>query len=531
VALPESGGAFPPKPFDVAYREFRTHNAWYTSDVADLSQIYLQNNMTRSTALAGGLIGRVARFFWGRPNTQQNQKLHVPAPADLARTSADLLFSQTPTFSVPDEHPGSKGERKKIQDRMDLLFNSDETFSTLLESAEICSALGGTYLRLWWDQDITDQVVLGSVASDGAIPTWRYNRLSAVTFWTKVLDDNGVVLRHLERHEKGRILHGLYLGDQGTLGRLIPLSEAPETEWAAKLVDAEGGIPTGVDGLTAAYVPNVRPNRKWRTTPGLTQLGRSDFDGLEPLFDALDEVYTSWMRDIDNGKSRLFVDEGLLNPQAAGKSAVFDTEQTIFTPLREQLGTAANQASSGVQANQFSIRWQEHSQTAAEILNAILRGAGLSSNNFSDSSLTVGVPTATEVNSKDKLSERTRNKKISYWKAGLRPLVHTAMQIDNDMFGSGVELDELPDLNFPTRSAQSPVELASALSQLATARAISTQQMVIEQHPDWSKEEIATEVGLIQKQMAAEMAPPGEPDDPNAQDDPNGNPFADPAAA
>jgi A118 family predicted phage portal protein len=528
VALPESGGAFPPAPFDDAYREHRVHNAWYTGDAADLATIYQQNNMTRSTSMSNGLIGRVARFFWGRPNVQQNQKLHIPAAADVSRTMADLLFSQGATFAVPEEHPGN---HKPIQDRLDLLFNSAETAATLLESAEICSALGGTYQRLWWDTEIADQVMLGSVSSDAAIPTWRYNRLSAVTFWTKVLDENGIVLRHLERHEKGRILHGLYQGESGTLGRSIPLKESPDTEWASKLVDSEGGIPTGVEGLTACYIPNVRPNRKWRSSPGLSQLGRSDFDGLEPAFDALDEAYTSWMRDLDLGKARLFVDEGLLKSGAPGKGGQFDPEQSIFTPLAEQLGSGMNGSSTGVQANQFSIRWQEHSQTCAELLNVILRGAGLSSNNFSESALTVGVQTATEVNAKDKLSERTRAKKINYWKAGLRPLIFTAMQIDNDLFGSGVELEELPDLNFPTRSTQSPAELANALASLRAAQVISTQQAVIEQHPDWSKEEIAAEVSLIQKQITAEMTPPGEPGEPDPDTDPDKDPFADPSAA
>lgn len=536
MALPDSGGNFPPKPFDTAYREHRIHNAWYTGDIADLQTIYLGNQMVRSQSPLGGVVGALARFFWGRPNPQKNNKLHIPAAADVARTMADLLFSQAPTFTVAE----GQSNDEKAQERLDALFNSDEVAATLLESAELCSALGGTYLRLWWDDQVGEQVMLGSVACDAAVPTWRYNRLSAVTFWTKVLDDNGTVLRHLERHESGRIFHGLYKGDPGHLGRAIPLTESEETSWAADLVDSSGSIPTGVDGLTAAYVPNVRPNRKWRSVPGLTQLGRSDFDGLEPLFDALDEAYTSWMRDLDLGKARLFVDEGLLLPGGAGKGAGFDTDQSIFTPLREQLSTGNNQAN-GVQANQFSIRWQEHSQTCAEILNAILRGAGLSSNNFSDSSLTVGVQTATEVNAKDRLSERTRAKKINYWKAALRPLAFTAMQIDNDLFGTGIELDELPNLNFPTRSTTSPLELAQSLSALSAARAISTRQMVVQQHPDWTEKEIDEEVAAIAEESAAADAAPIEPDDefdegeadgvdPNAEDDP-ADPVADAAKA
>jgi hypothetical protein len=389
-------------------------------------------------------------------------------------------------------------------------------------------------MRLWWDDQIAQRVMLGTVAADAAVPTWRYNQLAAVTFWTTVRDEkNGLVLRHLERHEPGKILHGLYQGDTGNLGHPIPLVECEETAWAADLVDAQGAIPTGVKGLTASYVPNVRPNRKWRTQPGLTQLGRSDYDGLEPLFDALDEAYTSWMRDLDLGKARLFVDEALVKPQGPGQGGVWDGEQAIFTKLKAGLG-AANEGAGSVQANQFAIRWQEHSQTCAELLNAILRGAGLSSNNFSDSSLTVGVPTATEVNSKDKLSERTREKKINYWKNGLRPIAGTALEIDALLFKTGASLGEMPELRFPTRSTQSPTELATTLSALRSADVISIRQAVIEQHPDWSPQELDAEVQDIKDEQAAaaEAAVPAfaPTTDDNTGVDPNEDPQDEAAA-
>ncbi|MBF6332385.1 phage portal protein [Nocardia transvalensis] len=521
MPLPEHGSTWPPKPWDRAQRDMAVWNAWYTGNTTDLETIYTAHGTMRPALGARGIIGRIQRFFWSRPDIQQSAKLHLPAPADLARASADLLFSQPPTWMIAADD--TVGDRAAAQKRLDTIFASDETVSTLLEAAEVCSALGGSYLRLWWDTQIADHVMLGTVAADAALPTWRYNRLTAVTFWTTVFDEDGTVLRHLERHEPGRILHGLYHGDRSRLGRRIPLSESPDTQWAVDVVDADGGIATGVSTLTAAYVPNVRPNRLWRTTPGLTQLGRSDFDQLEQWFDALDETYTSWLRDIRLGKARLFVDENLLKPAAPGHGAEWDNEQAVFTTLRAGLGSAAD-GHGGVQANQFAIRWQEHAQTAAELLNVVLRAAGQSANNFSDNSLTVGVMTATEVNAREKLSEKTRSKKISYWKSALRPLAATAMRIDAAVFGTGITLSDDPELKFPTRSAQSPTEMAATLAALASAHAMSTRQMVLEQHPDWSTEEIDAEVARIANDRAAAAvtdlpspmdygAPPGDGDD------------------
>ncbi|MGW5267246.1 phage portal protein [Rhodococcus sp. NPDC003994] len=490
----------------------RLHNAWYTGATADLESYYTQTKISRPVH-GRGILGRIQRFFWGRPNPQGNNRLHVPAAADLARTSADLLFSSPPKFKLGElDRTGAKAGRDAAQQRIDLILNGDDMAATLLEAAEVGSALGGSYLRLWWDREVEERVVVGSVSPDRAIPNFRYDRLAGVTFWTVVADDNGHVLRHLERHEPGRILHGLYEGDGATLGRPIPLTEHSATEWAAGIVDADGGITTNVPGLTAAYVPNVRPNRQYRNVAGLQMLGRSDFDGLEPMFDALDEAYTSWMRDIDLGKARLFVDEGLILDDGPGKGSNFDSEQQIFTPLKEQLGSGMDGGSSGVQANQFSIRWQEHRETCNEILNAILRGAGLSTQGFTDSDTSATAVTATQVNSEDQLSERTRKKKMNYWKMGVRPLAMTAMQIDAQQFGSGVELQEPPEMAFPTRSSQSPLEMAQSLSSLRTASIISIRQSIVERNPDWDDEQVDAELALIEGDQAAALGPPLEGD-------------------
>lgn len=523
MPLPDQPIQWPPKPFDDHREELKTHNAWYANDTDELTRIYRAGGQVRPAQLAGGVVGALARFWWGRPNEQENHRLHIPAASDVARAMSDLIFSQSPMFVVGEDD--SVGDRDAAQKRLQKLTGEDDTATALLEAAELGSALGGTFLRLWWDKEISDKVMFSSVPADSAVPEWRYDRLSAVTFSTVVRSDKDVLYRHLERHEAGKIFHGLYRGEAGHLGRKLPLEEVPETEWAGKIVDKDGAILTGSDMLAARYVPNVRPNRKWRTVPGLAPLGRSDFDGLEPLFDALDEAYTSWMRDLDLGKARLFVDEDMLRAEKGGQGASFDSEQAIFTPMKAGLGSAVS-GGSGIMANQFTIRWQEHSNTCAELLAAIMRGAGLSSSSVADGALTAAVSkTATEVNSADRMSERTRDKKIKYWKSELRPLSMAAMQIDNHIFGTGIELKEMPEVRFPIRPQQDPVAQSGSIAALRAANSMSIEQSVRERNPNWSSDDVNDEVDRITKdmKMAAElmMAQPEPPefDDPQYEGD------------
>ncbi|QWS68122.1 portal protein [Gordonia phage VanLee] len=511
---------WPPAPFDRALETMNVWDAWYTGDQDRLYTHYSSADAPgRAVETGTGWRGRVARFFVGTRPRQSGSKLHVPAPSDLARTSADLLFSQPPRFTVGSDDASSQ---KKAQERIDKLLGGPETAATFLEAGELQAALGGSYVRLWWDESISDKVECAAMPADAAIPTWRYGRLAGVTFWTVVHRDEKAVYRHLERHTPGRIEHGLYFGTEDALGTRISLRELPETAWAADVGEHEGLLLTGVRGLTAAYAPNVLPNRAWRTTPGLAPLGRSDFDGLEPLFDALDSAYSSWMRDLELGKARIFIDENMLANRGPGRGAFFDSEQEVFTKIKA-IGKMAD--AGNIDAKQFGIRWQEHSQTCAEILNAILRGAGYSASNFSDDGLTV-TKTATEIESRDRLSERTRDKKIGYWRSALGPLSATMIQLDKAVFRTDFDLNEMPEVNFPIRPQMSQAALSGSLASLRSANLISIEQGVRERNPNWPKDEIDAEVKRIREDMAAEVAMgygQGGPEDEDNYENPSGD--------
>jgi A118 family predicted phage portal protein len=506
MSLPEFSGAWPPEPWDIAQAQYDLHSAWLEGNTAALEGLYqLWPNgapPTRPSQWRGGIVGMVARFWWGRPTLQAAQKrLHVPAAADVARTSADLLFGQAPQWVLSD---GDATDREGAQDRLNQLLEGADVTATLLEAAELQSALGGVYLRLWWDTGATDKVCLGVVAPDAAIPEWRYGKLAAVTFWTVVQDDKRGVWRHLERHEPGSISHALYLGDRGNIGREMKLSESDATAWAADLVDENSSIATGVKGLTAAYVPNVRPSRRWRNIPHLAPLGRSDFEGIEPLFDQLDEAYSSWMRDLDLAKARLFVAAELLEDQGPGKGAIWDPEQAIFTPVpSDSMTLNDDNGTKLVQAQQFEIRHAEHQATCQALLNRILVGAGYSVGDFGDDQL-AGAMTATEVSARKSLSAQTRAKKILYWQSAFQPLARTMLELDGLVYGGGdYGLKADPEMKFPVRVDQDPVQQSISIANMRTAEAMSIEAAVREYRPNWSSDEVDEEVGRIKDELAA----------------------------
>ena len=281
MTLPENGLPWPPPAHAAAAARMRMHSAWYAGDTDQLTRIYQRERkgapVNRPSQYRGGLVGIAARTFWGRPTPEGEPptKLHIPIAADIAATSADLLFSEPPALTV--KHLGT-------QDRLTELLLGGGSDATLLEAAEVASALGGVYLRVSWDADIApDRPILNAVHGDQGWPEFSYGMLRAVTFWSEVGRDGQTVWRALERHEPGVILHGLYRGTEERLGTQVGLGAHDATRDLTPEVD-------GVPGrLCAVYVPNMRPHRVERGS----WLGRSDYTSQEPLMDALDEVWTS----------------------------------------------------------------------------------------------------------------------------------------------------------------------------------------------------------------------------------------------
>jgi len=493
--------------------KLRTWDAWYSGDPEALAAMYgsLTYNprdpsspfdrygllINRPSQYRGGMVGRFARMFWGTPTPlgERPHKLHIPVAGDLAATSADLLFGEMPKLSV---------EHTQTQDLLEQMVVDDGVHAALLEGAELAAALGGVYVRIAWDRQVSDRPWLCAAHADAAIPEWRWNRLSAVTFW-EVLATPGTsqttVLRHLERHEPGAIFHGLYEGTADQLGRPVPLAEHAGTAALAGIVDEYSAVPTGVDKLTVVYVPNMRPNRSWRADPAATNLGRSDYAAVEGAMDALDETWTSWMRDIRLGKARLIVPDLYLQNLGSGKGAYFDAEQEVFTGL--SMLPKPDGAGNMITENQFKIRVAEHSTTAKELLSVIIRDAGYSAVTFGELTGASNVATATEVNARERKTLTTRSRKIGYWRPQLADIVETLLAITANMAPELGVQPARPDVEWPDAVAPSQADTAAAIQLLHAAEAISRRTSVQMAHPDWDDTRIDEEVRLIVAELLA----------------------------
>lgn len=500
-----TGGHWPPKELNPVTARLAVWSAWYTGDTDSLSDIYGgQLAGDPGTPLTGflnpdrpglrGAIGRtLARWFWGlqTPQGEQRTKLHLPIAGDIASVSADMLFSEPPTLTMPDDKDTA------TQDRLAELAG-DEMQAVLLEGAELAAGLGGNYLKVCWDKAIDSKPWLANVHADAAIPTFRYGRLVAVTFWRHIIEDGGRIVRHLERHEPGVILHGLYDGGRGDLGKQIPLNAFPET------AGLEPVVQTGIDMLTADYVPNIRPAKVWRDQPCGAYLGRSDFSGTEPFMDALDEVYSAWMRDVRQAKARLIVAEGMLQNLGPGAGSRFNPDREVY----EEVAIAPNTNTPGLTQVQFAIRVQEHRDTAAHLKDKIIEMSGYSTGTFgeSDNGARQAALTATEIRAKQQRSYVTRDKKMLYTRPPVARMVEVMLAIDRMQFGHTEVTPDQPRIQFGDTVSEDPLTLAQTAQALRAAEAASDETLVQLVNPEWDDEQVQAEVAKITAERQAQQS-------------------------
>ncbi|WP_329223494.1 phage capsid protein [Streptomyces microflavus] len=488
--MPPAGSAWPPPRMAAVYREMRRDAMWYAGDPNRLAALADRRENGSEARNGRRRLGRQQPADFPR---KRERRLHIPLPGDIATKSANLLFADMPTITAPN-----KDTNTFLGDALDTMHLHE----LLLGAAEQAAAVSGIFLRLTWDKDILpDRPIPTTVQPDNALPEYAFGILRAVTFWRE-LDggDTQTVYRHLERHEPGRIEHALYEGTPDNLGRAVPLAEHTDTAGLIGSLGSDGvSVETGIKMLTATYVPNMTPNRLHRSSP----YGRSDYAApIHDQFAALDDVWTSWMRDIRLARARLVVPDGYLTSMGPGQGAAWDDDREVYSGLN-----MPPNENGGLTLAQFKIRVEEHQRTAEAVTRKAVESAGYSAQSFGLEGGGQAI-TATEVDARDKDSTVTTGRKAGYWKSRLPDFLWAYQLLAVEQFGARVS-PERPTVEFRL-AAESEQSKATTLELYARAGAVSTATKVKYRSPEMEQADVDAEVAAILAETGAGATDPGD---------------------
>jgi hypothetical protein len=530
--LPTAGSSWPPSQFSPVQHTQAIWNAWWNGDPHMLSWVYFnlgenspvgrsffattgEKNATtpRAGQYTGGLIGGVDYTFWGNPVPpgEKRNKTHVPLAKTIARTSANLLFRKPPAFKSQIDNAANEEYFKQLVDT--------SLHMTLLSAAETGSALGGVFLRIQWNTAIADRPWIEVIAGDMGFPEFTSGKLTAVTFMNEVFRDDDKVIRHVEKHvpAQNAILHGLYEGNETSLGERIPLTDFPETEPFASACAMTPGPDDRIvfpdlplEATTVVYVPNMLPNQLWRDLgPNQRSLGVSDFSGAEILMDQMDEAYSELRTELQLTRTRLMVPEEFLDNLGKGKGAVFEPARQVYVPMN---GLHGDDGGSPMQPFQPTIRVQQYLDTIQDLYNQAVRAAGYSTQTFGD--YQGNAPTATEIMAREKTSMMTRDTKIGLWSAPLSNIIYGLMEVEVNYFGNTAITPERPEVEFGAVAESDEFQLAATAVALASSGGASMETIISTIHPDWTQDQIDAERQKILDDRTSGIVAPAAPPAP-----------------
>lgn len=546
---------WPPEPYgNIAGAAFEEIQAWWTGTPESLDGFYRGHNLgqargpvVKAWQYNGGFAGWAARKFWGDPppvNSRQT-RLHLPLAADIIETSSTLLFGEPIAFAFPGKKVTAADGTVSTKDtqssqtssRLDKVMNNEEMHSSLLLGGQLQAAFGGVYGRIVVDKEVSDVPFFDFVDADRAVPEFRWGRLVAVTFWTLLAHDDskGGWWRHLERHEPGKVLHGLYRGEKDRLGRLEPLTEHPVTARLIPFLTNGNEIATGIDELAVDFIPNGTMNPVWRNIPQLRPMGSPDLTAdVLGILDSLDETYTSLMRDVRLAKARLVATAAMLQDHGPGKGTSIDLDREVYEAVQ---GDPNNPI---LAAHQFAIRVDEHIRIGDDLMSKAIRKAGYSPWSFGLNDDGAAM-TATEVEAKAARSFETRKFKSRYWRAFFQKMVPRLLAIDAAEFsgeGSKAGIEDI-EITWPPAVKDTDLVRAQTVQAWDAAKAVSLDTKVRYLHSDWDEDRVTEEIEKIKEEQAANAPadpfaigeegnepPAEEPANPNAdpnEPDPNAN--------
>lgn len=434
--------------------------------------------------------------FWRR---RGKARIHVPIAADIASTSADLLFSEMPRFTCFDETKEDEETDKQV--RLMQIVDGNDMSSKLHEAAESAAALGDVFFKVSFDKDKQDIPIISVCQADEALPEYRNGVLKCIHFFTviKIDQKDMTYWRVYEQFTAGKIVMAVYKGNTSQLGERQPDSEVEDLGFSPEITTP---VP---DMILAAHIPNMRPNRVFRTN----DIGRSDFDGLRDMMDSLDEAWSSWMRDIRLAKSRLIVPAEYLRRKPADMfkdgEYKFDFDEDVETLTAIDLDTekAGTQA---ITPSQFLIRSKEHAETVESLIRNIVSMAGYSMQTFG-MDIDGNAQSGTALRIREKKSFNTRGKKENYWKSPLERLMTAVIQLDAKLYKTpNVHPEDRVRISFADPMANDLATLASTLEALHRAQAVSTEIAVRMQHPEWTDNQVMDEVRRINERYDIGMS-------------------------
>lgn len=409
-----------------------------------------------------------------------------PLASTISTSFADFLFSRDPKITTDAE-----------RDQQQLLNIVQQ--NSLPESLHLAAITASSEGEVWYtissQPGLTDAPQINWWSRRDIVPLFSGKVVAAAAVITDIKvesstseEDLDTVWRIAEIHEKDNVHNVLFRGDSKSLGAVVPLDSIMETVGVPEI------WPHGL-GLLIGRVVNRMDN--W-------QLGGSDYDRIEGLLLALNETVTIGQSNVRlTARKRLIVGEELVEN---GKLNV-DTSVYQMSSRSKTLGESAT--SLPLESIEYSYDADQLIAHKTNMEMSILSRVGLVAQLIGQ-----GESGTAESGTARRLrflpTENATSGKARAWDFHTPRLLQLAMRVDalpTSNYGYGRTYSDLQSLPTVERSSILPVDETETVKNVSTAYTAGVATLrtaVTELHPDWSTDQVDTEVeGIVSANAAA----------------------------
>ena len=399
-------------------RRMLENAVWYSGIEQDLLHFYTKE---APKFYRKGQQSESMNYFWSKATTKF-RKIHSGFPQLICEKMVDLLIGNGYDITVEGE------DEEELQDYLDEILQ-DNHFKELIlsKSIETESWSGGVPWKISWNPTLSDYPI---------IEAWQPENYTNVTISGRVVQDifyiyyekNNVTYRLSEIYGVDNI--GAYIDYK--LEQLVYDTKAQDAEprWVSVNVseldetkDLKRISFAGYYKRLSMYKANKLPNSEFRQS----NIGESDYAGSYGAFDAVDEIISTWIQEFRDGKLYRYFPKELMLRDSSGNlntPSDFENEHTLYDDSPSE-----NVDKQKIQYAQGDLRVDKHIESYKIWVTQILNNAGLSP-------LTVGVTglesidaSAQSQQEREKVSIRTRNKKIELWTEFLTDILKVALEL------------------------------------------------------------------------------------------------------
>jgi len=359
-------------------------------------------------------------YFWANTN-DDFRKIHSGFPQLMCEKMVDLIIGNGFNLTVEGKN------QEELQEELDCLLKDNKISGLMSKGIETESWSGGVAWKMthnpliskypiiesWQPENYTNIVISGRVVEDifftyyeQGTNKYRLSEMYGVGEKGAYIDYK---LEQLQFNSKGQAT-----ADATWVN--VPLTKLEQTK-KLKRLDFVGYFKR-----LSLYKPNKLPNSEFR----YSILGESDFAGSYGAFDGVDEILSTWIQEFRDGKLVRYFPDELVPKNASGKSTLPDDFKRNHILYEDS--PSENVDKQKIMYMQGDVRTEKHLESYKIWVTQIINNAGLSP-------LTVGITGLESIDAssesqqeREKVSIRTRNKKIELWKEFLTDFIKTALE-------------------------------------------------------------------------------------------------------